>query len=178
MAKNVQAIPQRFSDCTDEQKEMVSELSRRFSAMSGLTEPSSWATKIKTWYDPLVLVMNATGWTDAGMHRATRVTRQVVADFVRDRVEIPHVLKIYRRICNVLGNTQFSRSDFPELSYQEFVEKMRLEYKQDDDFSLEVLAHQADLYKRAMLTMDKLHGDSVEDKIAEFEKLMYGDDNE
>lgn len=172
-------LPQKWADCSDEQKNMVTEMNFRFSFLSGLTEPDTWGTKVKMWCNPMVHIMNASGWTDAGMNRATRVIRNVITGFIHDRIEISSVATVYKRTCNLLSREQFVPGDFPELSYTEFVEMMKKEMSNDDDdYHSKLLAHQADLYSRAQKTIDSLDGDSLDEKMDSFESMLYGDDDE
>lgn len=172
-------LPKQWADCSEEQQEMVTLMLYEFSRLSGLTEPESWATKVKMWHNPMVAIMNATGWDDAGMRRAVRVMRRVIGQMVSVREVVSTVRSIEFRTCNMLGTESYSRSDFPGMSRAEFVTAMRERVSNEQteqDFS--TLQKQADLYARMRERLESVEGDTIAEKLERFASQLYGDEDE
>ncbi len=166
--------PQTWAQCADEQKQMIEDMCYEFSLISGLTEPSAWATKVKMWLTPMVHVMNANTWTDEGVRRGKRVMRQVVGEYLHDRTEIKAVRSIQGRACNLSGTMPFVSSDYPQLSDAEFyaLQDTRLNPKprpKDTGINERKLADAKEFYA----TLD---GDTFDDKMATFELMLYGEE--
>jgi len=167
-------LPQTWAQCSNEQKEMVMSMCYEFSLISGLTEPSAWQTKVKMWLTPMVHVMNANTWTDEGVRRGKRVMRQVVGDYLKQRIEIKSVKSIQVRACNLVGSMPFISADFPHLSDDEFnhMQDRRLNKRPrpaPTPIDPSRLAEAKEFY-------DSLDGESFDEKMKSFEIMLYGEE--